>query len=129
MERAGRILTRLQATRDTLPASQILAAAWPAAVGLKVAGHTRVSAFADGLLLVEVEDAMWQRNLEALKEQILPNLRRLLGDLAPRAIQYRVGGGRRMPVRREGEPNKGLFADPRRGAAAGQRQSGGRKSA
>jgi predicted nucleic acid-binding Zn ribbon protein len=128
MERAGRILTRLQATRDTLPASQILAAAWPAAVGLKVAGHTRVNAYDHGLLVVEVEDAIWQRNLEGLKEQILPNLRRLLGDFAPREIQYRVGG-RRMPVRREGEPGKGLFAGAKRKAGTAQRAPGGRKSA
>jgi len=109
MERAGRILSRLKAARGPLPASELAAAAWPAAVGLRLAAHTRVVAVQDGRLIAEAEDALWQQNLSGLSGQILANLRKLLQSDAPREIEFRVGAPRR-PARRIGSAhNPGLF--------------------
>ena len=52
-------------------------------------------------LVVEVEDAMWQRNLHGLRGQILAKLNELLGAEAPSDIEFRIGVPRRPPQREE----------------------------
>src|ERR1039458_6063850 len=99
MERAGRILSRLKAARGSLPASELVAAAWPAAVGLRLAAHTRVVGLYNGRLIAEAEDEIWQQNLTSLSAQILANLRKLLQSEAPRGIEFRIGA-RRPPPRK-----------------------------
>jgi hypothetical protein len=119
MERAARILSRLRPDAGPLDATQLAVSAWPAAVGRRLAGKTRVTFFdaKRGHMIVEAEDAVWQKNLAALSAQILSNLRSLLGDSAPRWIEFRVGAPRR-PVRREAvTPGIGLFAGEPSGIA------------
>jgi|WetSurMetagenome_2_1015567.scaffolds.fasta_scaffold469334_2 hypothetical protein len=97
MERAGRIIAGLKAARKHLSAEDLVFAAWPAATGAKLAGRTRPSAVRDGSLVVEVEDELWRRNLHGLRGQLLRNLQDLLGDIAPREIEFKVGLRRRPP--------------------------------
>ena len=110
MERAGRIFSRLLAARQSLPGSQLAAAAWPAAVGAKLAKHSRVTSFENGRLVVEADDALWRKNMDGLSRTILANLRRLMCEAAPAAIEFRVGAPRR-PSMREGGGLPGLFAE------------------
>jgi len=117
MERAGRILSRTKAARESLPPSQLMAAAWPAAVGLKLAAHTRVIGFEEGRLIAEAEDALWQQNLTQLSGQILANLRRLLEANAPREIEFRVGPRRRPVQRVASKRAPGLFEQESSGIA------------
>jgi len=72
-------------------------AAWPAAVGKRLAARARPIALVRERLVVEVDDALWQRNLYALRGQILAKLADLLGDGAPQALEFRVGVPRRAP--------------------------------
>lgn len=100
MERAGRLLAVSKAARRCLTPEELALAAWPAAVGRKAARHTRAVELKGDRLVVEVGDDLWQRNLELLSGQILANLRALLGDPAPRWIEYRLALPRR-PARSE----------------------------
>jgi len=111
MERAGRILSRLKTARGPLPASALAAAAWPAAVGVRLAAHTRVVAVQNGRLIAEAEDAVWQQHLTGLSGQILANLRKLLQSDAPHAIEFRIGAPRRPARRVESARNPGLFGE------------------
>jgi predicted nucleic acid-binding Zn ribbon protein len=117
MERAGRILSRLKAARGSLSAAELVAAAWPTAVGHRLAAHTRVVGVQNGRVIAEAEDAIWQQNLSGLSAQILANLGRLLQADAPREIEFRIGA-RRRPVRRA-EPAReaGLFGRESSGIA------------
>lgn len=117
MERAGRILSRLKAARGSLPASELAAAAWPAAVGLRLASHTRVVGLQNGRLIAEAEDALWQQNLTSLSGQILANLSKLLQSDAPREIEFRIGARRRRPQRAESVRDPGLFGRESSGIA------------
>jgi predicted nucleic acid-binding Zn ribbon protein len=110
MERAGRILTRLRAARGALRGDQLAAAAWPVAVGIRLARRTRVVTLDRGKLIVEAEDELWQRNLSSLSDQILNNLLKHLGDAAPNSIEFRVGARRRPLRREETVHSQGLFA-------------------
>lgn|GEM_PF-2326072 len=110
-------MSRLRPANGKLTASQLAISAWPAAVGFRLANRTRVTFFEKGRMIVEAEDALWQRNLAALTPQILTNLRSLLEDAAPRKIEFRVGVRRRPPQREEPLRGTGLFAAESSGIA------------
>lgn len=103
MERVGRLIARLK-SKSALQPDELVAAAWPAAVGKRLAARTRVAGFRDGTVTVEVEDELWQRNLAGLKGQILANMSRLTGlDLA-RDIRFTLAVPKRPPIREEQLP-------------------------
>jgi len=112
MERAGRILSRLRSAQATLTPGQLAAAAWTAAVGARLAAHTRVITLDRGRLIVEAEDPLWQKNLASLSAPILSNLRRLLGEMAPRELDFRLGAPRRPPLREPAARPRDLFSTP-----------------
>ncbi len=72
-------------------------AAWPAAVGKRLANRTRAVAVRGTHLIVEVEDDSWRRNLWGLRHQILRNMVDLLEEATPRDIEFRIGIPRRPP--------------------------------
>lgn len=97
MERAGRSFAQLKAARACLSREEWARAAWKAAVGRMLAQRTRVLSLVRDRLVVEVEDALWQRNLHGLRTQILANYARLLGEQAPQDLEFRIGTPRRPP--------------------------------
>jgi hypothetical protein len=101
MERAGRSFARWTAAQAHLSAEEMVMAAWPAAIGRRLAGRTRAVALVRSRLVVEVEDPVWQRNLYLLRHQILDKLKDLLGQNAPGDLEFRVGVPRRPPQREE----------------------------
>ena len=90
---------------DVISAGELACAAWPAAVGAKVAAHTRAARMVRTRLIVEVEDASWQRQLFSLSRQILSNLERHLGPGLVEDVEFRVAPRRR-------EPSRALTATP-----------------
>lgn len=58
--------------------------AWPLACGSSVAERTRASDFSDGILRVEVADAGWRRELQALAPRYLAALNRYVADKVTR---------------------------------------------
>jgi len=58
--------------------------AWPLACGIAVAEKTRAVGFNDGILTIEVPDAMWRTELREMSSKYLAALRQLLGDSVQR---------------------------------------------
>ena len=115
MERASRFLGKLTGPIDV---DDLARAAWPLAVGKKVAARTRPARMVRTRLIVEVEDPIWKRQLFALSSQILKNLERRLGPGIVEDLEFRVVPARREAQRAEvAQPSKALddaddIADP-----------------
>jgi hypothetical protein len=76
------------------PAAEAPLLAWPVACGSAVAARTRALGFEDGILRVEVPDAGWRRELQALAPRYLAALNRYLkGKVA--AVEFVVAGRKR----------------------------------
>jgi len=78
--------------------------AWQAAVGPRIARHTRALALRQDRLVVEVADEVWQRQLSALRKPLLGRLAEVLGRVAVRDIDFRVAIPRIPPRRAEPRP-------------------------
>jgi hypothetical protein len=101
MERASRLLGKLKLPDHTYCAEELACAAWPAAVGKKIAAHARAAKMVRTSLIVEVEDAVWRMQLYALRGQILSNLCRQIGQGHVEEIEFRVVPRRMEPRRAE----------------------------
>jgi hypothetical protein len=94
MERASRFIGKLTGPIDI---DDLARAAWPLAVGKKVAARTRPARMVRTRLIVEVEDP-WKKQLFTLSRQILTNLERHLGQGIVEDLEFRV-----MPPRRDAQ--------------------------
>ncbi len=66
------------------PAGQAPLLAWPLACGSAVAERTRALNFADGILWVEVADAGWRKELQALAPRYVASLNRYVMEKVAR---------------------------------------------
>jgi len=98
MERASRVIAKLTSGGGAIDCDDIARAAWPVAVGKRIAARARPLRMVRTRLIVEVEDRMWQRQLLALSGQILANLRKHLGQGVVDDLEFRV-----IPPRRESQ--------------------------
>jgi hypothetical protein len=73
------------------PAEEAPLLAWPLACGSAVAARTRALDFADSVLRVEVPDAGWRRELQALAPRYLATLSRYGADGVKR-VEFVVAG-------------------------------------
>ncbi len=73
MERVAKSLARLKLS-DAISTEDLARAAWPAAVGKRIASHATAKCMVRDSLIVEVEDALWRKNLFQLRFQILGNM-------------------------------------------------------
>ena len=105
MEGVSRIIGKLRVPEAPLTPEQVVLSAWPRAVGKRLATHARAAKLVRTRLVVEVEDAIWQRNLFSLSRQILQNLSRHVGPNLVDDLEFRV-----MPRRRE--PQRAFKAAP-----------------
>ena len=96
MERAGRSLGNLKLS-GKLSTVDLARAAWPAAVGKRIAAHALAVNLVRDRLVVEVEDAVWQKQLFHLRFQILTRLREVIGDELIRELEFRIAVERRPP--------------------------------
>src|SRR5689334_21906451 len=100
MERAGRTLAKLKLS-GKISGDELALAAWPAAVGTRIASHANAVALVRGNLVVEVEDAIWQKQLFHLRHQILRKVHELLGDASVTDVEFRLAVRKRPPQRAE----------------------------
>jgi Dna[CI] antecedent, DciA len=56
-----------------------LAAAWPVACGRTMAERGAVMGYADGVVLVEVADEMWMRQMMSMRMQLAGEMARIAG--------------------------------------------------
>ncbi len=99
MERASKLIRRLQVAGEPVSNEQVACAAWPQSVGKKIAAHTRATRLVRDRLVIEVEDRVWQRQLVTLSPQILASLERNLGRGVVDDLEFRVTPKRREPQR------------------------------
>lgn len=99
MEGVGRIIGSLRVPESPLSAEQVVLAAWPRAVGKRLAFHARALRLVRTRLVVEVEDALWQRNLFGLSRHILSNLAKHVGPGVVDDLEFKVYPRRREPQR------------------------------
>jgi predicted nucleic acid-binding Zn ribbon protein len=97
MERAGSLIRKLRLSSDVISGEQLALAAWPDAVGKRIATHTRAAKLVRTRLVVEVEDLVWQRNLFSLSRHILFNLQKHLGPGLVEDLEFRIVPRRREP--------------------------------
>lgn len=115
MERASRFLGKLTGPIDI---DDLARAAWPLAVGKKVAARTRPARMVRTRLIVEVEDLVWKKQLFTLSKQILTNLEQHLGQGIVDDLEFRIMPPRRDPQRAEvAQPSRAVndadqIADP-----------------
>jgi len=90
MERASRLLGKMKIPAEAYGVEELARAAWPQAVGKKVAAHSHAAKMVRSSLIVEVEDEVWRLQLWALRGQILSNLARQIGAKQVEEIEFRV---------------------------------------
>jgi len=91
-------------------------AAWPVAAGKIIASHTQARGLVRGTLIVEVEDSVWQRQLNTLRHFLLRNLAKeldegLVTDLDFRPVRHSQAPPRRGPQRAAFARNDGTAGD------------------
>ncbi|MCU1257438.1 MAG: hypothetical protein JWO80_323 [Bryobacterales bacterium] len=99
MEKASRIFGRMNVRERPITAEQIVLSAWARAVGKKIAQNTRPAKLVRTRLVVEVEDAVWQKNLFVLSRHIVGNLGRAVGPGLVDDVEFRIIPRRREPQR------------------------------
>jgi Dna[CI] antecedent, DciA len=96
MERAGKSLAKLKLS-DAISPDDLARAAWPAAVGKRIATHATAKSLVRGSLIVEVEDGIWQKQLFYLRFQILAKLQEVVGAGMITGVEFRIATPRRPP--------------------------------
>ncbi|MCX6637264.1 MAG: DUF721 domain-containing protein [Acidobacteria bacterium] len=98
MERAGRLIGKLKLCATP---EELARAAWPAAVGKRIAAHSAAVRLDGSCLVVEVEDTVWQGHLMALRSQIVKRMEEVLGSALVGRLAFWPMLPRRMPQREE----------------------------
>jgi hypothetical protein len=111
MERASKLIRTLGFSGDAITVDELACAAWPQAVGKRIASHTRAAKMVRASLIVEVEDATWQRQLFSLKPFMIRNLAKIVGPSMIEEIEFRIVPRRREPERAVQAIPGGIFAD------------------
>ena len=101
MQRAGRVLGNLKLTKQGVSDEEMARSAWAAAVGRKIAVRTHAVGMVRNRLVVEVEDAVWQRQLWTLRGQILKRFEQVLGRVIVEELEFKIAVPRIKPVRAE----------------------------
>ena len=101
MERAGRVLAKLKLSSHGITSEQLATAAWPAAVGERIAARCVAAQLVRSRLIVEVPDSTWQRQLWTMRTQVLARLESVLGSRIVDEVEFRVVPPRRQPARAE----------------------------
>jgi predicted nucleic acid-binding Zn ribbon protein len=99
MERASKVLGKLNLPAGTVTQEALVCAAWAGAVGKKIAAHSRAARLVRAHLVIEVEDAIWQRQLFALRGQIVRKIEESVGAGMVEDIEFRVAPRRLGPQR------------------------------
>jgi hypothetical protein len=64
---------------DALPATDRLHAAWPVACGKAMADRGEILRFEDGIVLVEVRDAVWLEQMRSMRGVLESELAKIAG--------------------------------------------------
>jgi hypothetical protein len=101
MERAGHLIGSLNRSSRVLTDEELVRAAWPLAVGPKIARYATVAGLVRTTVVVEVSDMVWQRQLNTLRSQIAGKLTAIVGPGIVDDLALRPMGQRRMAQQAE----------------------------
>ena len=101
MERASRLMGKLNFPGDSVSAEELVCAAWNLAVGKRIARHARAERLVRDKLIVGVDDAVWGRQLFGMSKIILSKLAEDVGPGLVNDLEFRVAPARRGPQRAE----------------------------
>ena len=101
MQRAGRVVGALSLTKQGVSVEEGARSAWAAAVGRQIASRAHAGGRVRNRLVVEVEDAVWQRQLWTLRGQILKRFEQVLGRVIVEELEFKIAVPRIKPVRAE----------------------------
>jgi len=107
MDRAGRLIRKMNLPPQLADAETRVRAAWPAAAGKIIASHTQARGLVRGTLIVDVEDRVWQRQLSALRHFLLRNLAKELDEMLVTEIDFRPMPQKRAAQRATSARNDG----------------------
>ena len=96
MERAGKSLSKMK-LGGVVSSEELACAAWPVAVGERIARRAVAKSLVRDRLVVEVDDVIWQRQLFHLRHAIVKKLRETLGDPLVNEVEFRIAVPRRPP--------------------------------
>ena|ERR1035438_3966209 len=99
MESAAKVIRMMSLPAGSISADELACRAWPAAVGRRLAMHTRAHKLVRTKLVVDVEDAVWQKQLFCLSKQIVRILERRLGPGLIDDVEFRIMPRRIEPQR------------------------------
>jgi predicted nucleic acid-binding Zn ribbon protein len=111
MERASKVLGKLNLPEGTVTQEAMVCAVWANAVGKKIAAHSRAVKMVRSHLIVEVEDAIWQRQLFVLRRQIGGKIEECIGAGIVEDIEFRVSPRRIGPARAQRSTTQSDDAD------------------
>ena len=97
MQRAARLLSKIKLQSAKLAPEEFAEAVWPAAVGKRLAQRTGPVKLYGRKMVVDVEDALWQKQLATMSGQILTKVQLLAGPGMIDSIEFRIGIPRRGP--------------------------------
>jgi predicted nucleic acid-binding Zn ribbon protein len=101
MERAARLIKKDRRSQQIIGDDDIVRGIWPTAVGKAIARHTVRLKVVRTTLVVEVEDAMWQKQLFPLGNQIVQRVQKLLGNTGIQDVEFRIAIMKRQMQREE----------------------------
>jgi len=114
MERAGRLIGKVKLPKDATDPETRARVAWDMAAGKKIAEHSRVRSLVRGTLVVEVEDIVWQRQLNTLRHFLLRNIAKALGEALVTEIDFRPApDSAKLPRFQPGRADTASFPQPR----------------
>src|SRR6266851_429031 len=99
MERASRLIGKMDFLGCSVSGEQLICAAWSATVGARIARHARAERLVRTKLIVGVDDAVWQRQLLSMSRIIVSKLTESVGEGVVDQVEFRVAPQRRGPQR------------------------------
>ena len=110
MERASKLIRSLRLSGDIITPEQLCCAAWPEAVGKKIAPHTRAAKLVRTRLVVEVRGCHLAAPVVCSDPTSSRNLDRTLGRGLVEDLEFRIVPRRREPERAPPGPRPPLLA-------------------
>lgn len=112
MQRASSLVRKLKLPLGSDNPEERAKAAWRLAAGAKIEKHTIAASLVRNTLVIEVGDIIWQRQLHALRHQLLQNIANILGEPLVNDLDFRPMPPRRRPQREVVAANPDGIADP-----------------
>ena len=99
--RAAIVLSKMKLAKAGVSPERLAVPSWAQTVGKTIARHTRAVGIFEGTLVVDVEDAIWEKNLRLLQPQIMEKLTATLGPGKVRNIRFKIAIPKRAPQRED----------------------------